>query len=78
MAVLAQKARDPAFTSYTTLRGLQGVPGNSHAQLAVKKEGYVKRAHVIQMCEEVADENVGQAITVRVETKQIKEESGVA
>ena len=48
---------------------LQGVPGNSHAQLAVKKEGYVKRAHAIEMCKDVADENVRQAITVRVETK---------
>ena len=49
-----------------------------HAQLAVKKEGYVKRAHGIEVCKEVADENVGYAITVHVETKQVKVDSGVA
>ena len=54
------------------------MPGDSHAQLAVKKEGYVKRAHVIEVCKEVADENVGHAITVHVESKEVKVERGVA
>ena len=54
------------------------MPGNLHAQLAVKKEGYVKRAHGIEVCKEVADENVGHAITVHVEAKEVKVERGVA
>ena len=57
---------------------LHGVPGNAHAQLTVKKEGYVKRAHAIEMCKDITDENVGQAITVHVETKQVKVERRVA